>query len=182
MKSYTRICLYWVSVLQLYCAQGWDWEFSSALEVSQFYLTFKYFLTCNVLHLPVPPNVVWWEFICKVVKIWEGSLDSIPSPSPSVKIQIMGEKVCFRCKGKTTNFWKQKVWWHHPAMLCLITSIKFPTIIWRWRWWDQIQSIFLNLFYFISSVFSFYHLFVFSWLEILQETIKMVTLPKKGCL
>jgi hypothetical protein len=25
----------------------------------------------------------------------------IPSPSPSVKIQIMGEKVCLRCKGKT---------------------------------------------------------------------------------
>ena len=25
----------------------------------------------------------------------------IPSPSPSVKIQIIGGKVCFRCKGKT---------------------------------------------------------------------------------
>ena len=29
------------------------------------------------------------------------SMDSIPSPSPSVKIQIMGGKVCLRCKGKT---------------------------------------------------------------------------------
>ena len=37
----------------------------------------------------------------KVEKILKGSLDSIPSPSPSVKIQIMGWKVCFRCKGKT---------------------------------------------------------------------------------
>ena len=37
----------------------------------------------------------------KVEKILEGSLDSIPSPSPSVKIQIMGGKVCLRCKGKT---------------------------------------------------------------------------------
>ena len=37
----------------------------------------------------------------KVEKILKGSLDSIPSPSPSVKIQIMGGKVCFRCKGKT---------------------------------------------------------------------------------
>ena len=27
------------------------------------------------------------------------SLDSIPSPSLSVKIQIMGGKVCLRCKG-----------------------------------------------------------------------------------
>ena len=37
----------------------------------------------------------------KVEKIFKGSLDSIPSPSPSVKIQIMGGKVCLRCKGKT---------------------------------------------------------------------------------
>ena len=37
----------------------------------------------------------------KVEKILKGSLDSIPSPAPSVKIQIMGGKVCFRCKGKT---------------------------------------------------------------------------------
>ena len=35
----------------------------------------------------------------KVEKILKGSLDLIPSPS--VKIQIMGEKVCLRCKGKT---------------------------------------------------------------------------------
>jgi hypothetical protein len=37
----------------------------------------------------------------KVEKILKGSLDSIPSPSPSVKIQIVGGKVCLRCKGKT---------------------------------------------------------------------------------
>ena len=30
----------------------------------------------------------------KVEKILKGSLDSIPSPSPSVKIQILGGKVC----------------------------------------------------------------------------------------
>ena len=40
-------------------------------------------------------------FHSKVEKISQGSLDLIPSPSPSVKIQIMGEKVCLRCKGKT---------------------------------------------------------------------------------
>jgi hypothetical protein len=34
-------------------------------------------------------------------KILKGSLDLIPSPSPSLKIQIMGGKVCLRCKGKT---------------------------------------------------------------------------------
>ena len=37
----------------------------------------------------------------KVEKILKGSLDLIPSPSPSVKIQSIGEKVCLRFKGKT---------------------------------------------------------------------------------
>ena len=37
--------------------------------------------------------------LCKVEKVLKGSLDSIPSPS--VKIQILGGKVCLRCKGKT---------------------------------------------------------------------------------
>ena len=32
----------------------------------------------------------------KVEKILEDSLDSVPSPSPSVKIQIMGGTVCFK--------------------------------------------------------------------------------------
>ena len=37
----------------------------------------------------------------KVEKVLEGSLDLIPSPLSSVKIQIMGGKVCLMCKGKT---------------------------------------------------------------------------------
>jgi hypothetical protein len=37
----------------------------------------------------------------KVKKVYEVRLDSIPSPSPSMKIQIMGGKVCLRCNGKT---------------------------------------------------------------------------------
>ena len=37
----------------------------------------------------------------KVEKLLEGSLDSIPSPAPSVKIQIFGGKVCLKCKSKT---------------------------------------------------------------------------------
>ena len=41
------------------------------------------------------------SFYSKIEKILKGSLDSIPLPSPSVKIQIMGRKVCLRCKGKT---------------------------------------------------------------------------------
>jgi hypothetical protein len=45
--------------------------------------------------------VIVTKALGKVEKILKGSLDSIPSPSPSVKIQIMGRKVCLRCKGKT---------------------------------------------------------------------------------
>ena len=37
----------------------------------------------------------------KVEQILKDTLLSIPSPSPSVKIKIMGVKVCLRCKGKT---------------------------------------------------------------------------------
>ena len=37
----------------------------------------------------------------KVKKILKGSLNLISSPSPSLKIQIMGGKVCLRCKDKT---------------------------------------------------------------------------------
>ena len=39
--------------------------------------------------------------ILKVEKILKGSLDSITSPSPSAKNQIMDGKVFLRCKGKT---------------------------------------------------------------------------------
>jgi len=40
-------------------------------------------------------------YLFKVEKILKGSLGSIQSSSPSVKILIMGGKVCLRCKGKT---------------------------------------------------------------------------------
>jgi len=38
--------------------------------------------------------------IVKVENFLKGSLDSIPSHSPSVKIQTMGGKVCLKCKDK----------------------------------------------------------------------------------
>ena len=56
------------------------------------------------------------------------------------------------CWALSTNFWKQKVCWHHPAMFCPITSSKLSSnnlnFHRRWRWWDRIQAIFSNLFYF----------------------------------
>ena len=42
----------------------------------------------------------------------------------------------------STNFWKQKY-----IANFLANNLNFH---WRWRWWDQIQAIFLKLFYFIS--------------------------------
>ena len=92
----------------------------------------------------------------KVEKILKGSLDLIPSPSPSVKIQIIGGKVCLWCKGKTLLAVVNKL----LKTKSLLTShsnvlpVTFPANIlnfhWRWRWWDQIHAIFLNLFYFIN--------------------------------
>ena len=38
--------------------------------------------------------------LIKVENTLKNSLDLITAPSPSVKIQIMGGKVCLRCKGK----------------------------------------------------------------------------------
>ena len=43
--------------------------------------------------------VLVFNHFVRVGNILKGSLDSIPSPS--VKNQIMGGKVCLRCKGKT---------------------------------------------------------------------------------
>ena len=53
--------------------------------------------------------------VCKVEKTVKGSLDSIPSPSSSVKIQIMGRKVSFEKKSLLTM----------P-----IPFLTFPPIIW----------------------------------------------------
>ena len=67
----------------------------------------------------------------KVENVLKGSLDSIPSPSPSEKIQITGGKVYLRCKGKTLlgrrcqqSFESKKFCWHHPAVFCLIALSK----------------------------------------------------------
>ena len=92
-----------------------------------------------------------WNYY-KVEKILKSSLDSIPTPLPSVKIQIMGGKVCLGCKGKTLLGVVNK----HFVFKSLLTSPSnvlpyYPNNLnfnLRWRWWDRIQAIFLNFFYF----------------------------------
>ena len=56
-----------------------------------------YVCTCVVMYTLSILN----RILIKVEKILKGSLDLIPSPSPSLNIQIMGGKVCWSCKGKT---------------------------------------------------------------------------------
>ena len=51
---------------------------------------------CNACNSNLFSNLTY-----KVEHVLNGGLVSIPSPSPLVKIQIMGGKVCLRCKGKT---------------------------------------------------------------------------------
>ena len=71
--------------------------------------------------------------LSKVEKILKGSLDLIPSPSPSVKIDIMGGKVCLRCKGKTllgdvNKLLKTKSFFDIPQQcFALLPKVNFPT-------------------------------------------------------
>ena len=91
----------------------------------------------------------------KVEKILKASMDLIQSHSPSVKIQIMGGKVCSRCKGKTLL--GQQVFQNNKFVditqqcFALLLQVNFPAnnlnFHWRWRWWDRIQAVFINLFY-----------------------------------
>ena len=65
-----------------------------------------------------------FEFRGKVEKVLKGSLDSILSPLPSVKIQIMGGKIWLRCKGETllgvvNKLLETKSLLTTPGMFCL---------------------------------------------------------------
>ena len=84
----------------------------------------------------------------------------MPSPSPSGKIQIMGQRFAWGVKAKhcwalSTNFWKQKVCWHHPTFSPQANfSAHNLNFCWRWRWWHQIQATFWNLFYLTQNWYS----------------------------
>ena len=85
----------------------------------------------------------------KVEKILKGNLDLIPSPSPSVKIQIMGGKVCLRCKGKRLLGVVNKLL--KVKSFAFTPQANFPAHILnfyykRWRWLDWMQAVFLIFF------------------------------------
>ena len=84
-------------------------------------------------------------------KIWEDSLDFIPSPSPP----IIGGKVYLRCKAKhcwALSFENKKFFDITHQCFALLPQENFPgnNSNFHWRWRDWIQAIFLNLLYFIE--------------------------------
>ena len=81
------------------CAQ-WGQLFSKNAQICMMlYLSF-----CT-LHDLTRFFFMLWKYLvdlgCKVENILKSRLVLIPSPSPLVKIQIMGGKVCLWCKGKS---------------------------------------------------------------------------------
>ena len=89
----------------------------------------------NLLSSP-QENSFWF----KVENIYVDSLVLIPSASPSVKIQIIGGKVfCFQKFVDNA----QQCFAFTPQANCPAHNLNFH---WRWRWWDQIQAIFLENF------------------------------------
>ena len=90
-----------------------------------------------------------------ILKIWilpflsplhfKNSLNFIPSPSPSVKIQIMGGKVCLTYKGKTllgvvkTLFVFKSLLTRPSNVLPLQLKQIFPPIIWIFTEGDGIE-------------------------------------------
>ena len=59
-----------------------------------------------------------------------------------------------------TNFWKQKNVDITHQCFALLPQVNFPAnslnFHWRRRWWDRIQAIFLNIFYFNHKYSSFH--------------------------
>ena len=58
-----------------------------------------------------------------------------------------------RCKGKTLLDIENKKYVEITQQCCALSiQVNFPAnnlnFHWRWRWWDQMKVIFLNLFYF----------------------------------
>ena len=76
--------------------ENFEHFFSGLIRSAQTHFFLKWFLNIfmNYIQFKRALQQSYLKFICKVEKILKGSLDSIPSRSPSVKIQIMGRKVC----------------------------------------------------------------------------------------
>ena len=83
----------------------------------------------------------------KIACIWSDHLHH------QLKFKFMGGKVCLKCKGKTLLGIVNKLL--RTKSLLKSPQVNFPAnnlnFHWRKRWWDRIQAIFLNLFYFTKN-------------------------------
>ena len=100
----------------------------------------------------------------------------ILSPSPSVKIQIMGKKVCLRCKSIVNNMLGvvNKLLKASNVLLYYLKWTQVSNLNFHWRWWDRIQVTFLNLFYFIQQTFSSSDSSIQSFFFSLQLLFRMI--------
>ena len=88
----------------------WSWKFAFKIRWRNFFWAGLYAqgfycdLNCWTGSSWIDPNYFQKNPAVKVKKNQEDTLHSIPSPSPSVKIQNMGGKICWSSKGKTFYF------------------------------------------------------------------------------
>ena len=131
-------------------------EFSDAFHRRDLKLL-SFIRNCNILNSHGVTTVLMYSTLMslhllncffKVKKNLKGSLEV------HWKFKLWEEKFAWDVNAKhcwplSANFLYSKVYWQHPAIFCLFT---FPAhtlnFHWKWRWWDQIQAIFLNIFYF----------------------------------
>ena len=128
----------WGSKALLLCKM-YEWNATKAVVLSSTLHCWWSLVSCVVFpnfvkKMKAIVTSVW----AKVEKIQEDSLDSIPSSSPSVKIEIIGGKVYLRKFQKFVNNAQQ--------CFAFTPQTNFPAHIlnfhWRWRWWDWIQATF----------------------------------------
>ena len=100
-------------------------------------------------------NIILILFQSKVEKVFKGSLDHLHLQwkykyGQESLLEVLRQNYC---RALSTNFWKQKVFWHHQQCFALLLQETFLPIIWIFTEGedDRIQAIFLNLFYFTPS-------------------------------
>ena len=161
LELWFGFCVYkFLSILsqeKMTSAKKWSnlQKFNSWNEIEQYLdvSNFKYLSKVQINELPRTQNTklpsAKWPFLykVKVEKILKGSLDSIPSPSPSVKIQFM-VGIAGHCQ---QTFGNKKFVYITQQCFALLPQVNFPdnnlNFHRRWRWWDHIHGTFLNLFY-----------------------------------
>ena len=108
--------------------------------------TFGSLKVCPCLNWTVLTITFIYRFNGKVENILRGKLDLIPSPSPKMKIQIMGGKRQNFAGHCQKSFENKKFVDITQQCFALLPQVNFAAhnlnFHWRWRWWDWIQATF----------------------------------------